>query len=174
MPLLKPDYYIQNFKTIDLSRLKAQGIRLLLCDIDNTLTAFDSSSADLDVQKFIRDVEEAGIQVALMSNNVAKRTDDFAKNNGVKKVYSFSLKPFPFTFKKAMKQYKTTPDQTAIIGDQLFTDILGGNLSGLYTILSAPISERERPDTAIMRALENAVYWYYNKKNIFKRGDFDE
>ncbi|MCF0259242.1 MAG: YqeG family HAD IIIA-type phosphatase [Erysipelotrichaceae bacterium] len=174
MPLFKPDYYVKSFKTMDLDRLKQKGIRLLLCDIDNTLAAFDDPAASIAARRFIWQAETAGIQVALMSNNVKKRTESFARNLGAKRVYSFSLKPFPFTFWRAMRDYRVSPKQTAILGDQLFTDLLGGKLSGIYTVLSDPVSQRERPDTSLMRFLEGFVNRNYEKRNVMKRGEYDD
>lgn len=173
MHLFKPDYYVKSFKYLDINRLRRMNIRLLLCDIDNTLVAFDDPDSNHGVEFFIRAVQSAGIEVALMSNNVKSRTEKFGRFLGVR-IYSFSCKPFPFAFRKAMRDFGVKPSQTALIGDQLFTDILGGNLSGLMTILSAPIVERERTDTKILRSLERVVFHSYEKRGIMKRGDFDD
>ncbi len=173
MHLFKPDYYVKSFKYLDINRLKRMNIRLLLCDIDNTLVAFDDPDSNHGVEFFIRAVQSAGIEVALMSNNVKSRTEKFGESLNVK-IYSFSCKPFPFAFQKAMKDFNVSPQETALIGDQLFTDMLGGNMAGIMTILSAPIVERERPDTKILRGMERAVFHYYEKKGIMKRGDFDD
>lgn len=174
MPLFKPDYYVKSFKYVDINKLEAMGIKLLLCDIDNTLVAFDDPDSNKGVHLFIEALKSRGIKVALMSNNFSWRVKRFAKDLGMDRIYSFSMKPFPFTFRRAMKDYHLRPDQVALIGDQLFTDMLGGNLAGVYTILSAPIVERERLDTFLLRILERAVFRHYEKKGIMKRGDFDE
>lgn len=174
MPLFKPDYYVKSFQYLDINRLRARGIRLLLCDIDNTLVAFDDPDSNQAVRRFLQAVRSRGIEVALMSNNFKSRTSHFARDLGVENVYSFSMKPLPVTFWRAMKDHGCQPHEVALIGDQLFTDILGGNLSGIYTILSAPIVERERLDTWMMRILERVVFRWYEKKNIMKRGDFDD
>ncbi len=173
MHVFKPDYYVKSFKYLDINRLKRDNIRLLLCDIDNTLVAFDEPDSNSGVHLFLDTLRSAGIEVALMSNNVKKRTEKFGRRLNIH-IYSFSCKPFPFKFRKAMKEFGVLPEQTAIIGDQLFTDVLGGNLAGITTILSAPIVERERPDTRIMRGLEHIVFHFYEKKGIMKRGDFDD
>ncbi|MEY8380531.1 YqeG family HAD IIIA-type phosphatase [Ileibacterium valens] len=173
MHLFKPDYYVKSFKYMDINRLKKMNIRLLLCDIDNTLVAFDEPHSNEGVRFFIEMVQSAGIQVALMSNNVKSRTEKFGQALGVR-IYSFSCKPFPFTFVKAMKDFGVRADHTALIGDQLFTDMLGGNLAGITTILTAPIVERDKLDTKALRTLERFVFHHYEKKGIMKRGDFDD
>lgn len=174
MSVLKPDYYIENFSHLDIQKLKQKQIRLLLCDIDNTLVAFDDPHSNLAVHDFIESVKAEGIQVALMSNNVAARTRRFGKDLGVQKIYSFCWKPMPFMYWKAMKDYACSPQETAILGDQLFTDILGGNLAGIYTILTKPIVERERTDTKVLRFFERRVFQNFEKNNIMKRGNFDD
>lgn len=173
MPVFKPDYYVKNFKYLDINRLKQMGIKLLLCDIDNTLVAFDDPDSNTGVRFFLDTVKSAGITVALVSNNLKNRVERFGRNLDVQ-VYSFACKPFPFTFWRAMMDHHFSPKETAILGDQLFTDMLGGRLAGITTILTAPACERERTDTKIMRTLERAVFHHYEKKGIMKRGEFDE
>lgn len=169
-----PDYYVKSYKHLDISKLKKQGIKLLLCDIDNTLVAYDKPYPDQAVIDFLLKLKENGIQMALCSNSPKKRAEIFSKNLAVSKIYPFSLKPFPFCFKKAMKDHGLHANQIAILGDQLYTDILGGNLWGLYTILSAPIAIKDRKVTKIFRIMENGIYDYLEKKNILKRGEFDD
>jgi hypothetical protein len=65
-----------------------------------------------------------------------------------------ALKPLPFGFKSAMKRHGATPSNTAVIGDQMFTDILGGNLLGIKTVLVLPLSESDLPHTLVLRRLE--------------------
>lgn len=174
MQIFHPDQYIRSYKSLDIPRLQEQGIKLLLCDIDNTLVAFDDPHSNEDVRQFMQALEAAGIKPALMSNNFKSRAKRFSKNLGVEKIYSFSLKPLPFTYWRAMLEHHVKRSETAILGDQLFTDILGGSIAGITTILTAPVVDRERPDTRFMRLLEKFLYRYYEKKNIMKRGDFDD
>lgn len=174
MQVFHPDLYIENYGQLDIQKLKERGIRFLLCDVDNTLVAFDDPDSNHAVHRFIESLNAQGITVVLMSNNFAFRTEHFGKDLGVNRIYSFSCKPFPFTYWRAMKDFGMTRQETAILGDQLFTDILGGWCAGIYTILTHPIVDRERIDTKILRVFEKIMYNYYEKKNIMKRGNFDD
>lgn len=172
--LFKPDYYISNYQNLDIDRLKRRGIKLLLCDIDNTLVAWNDPDSNAKVQQFLDRVKAAGIRVALVSNNTAKRAGHFAKDLGVEKIFTLSLKPLPRNIKKAMKFYKVRPEETALLGDQLMTDMLGAHLAGVYSILTHPIAETDKLDTQINRFFENRILDYYEKKGIFKRRQFDD
>lgn len=174
MPLLKPKYYVSNFEHISIERLKANGIKLLLCDIDNTLVSYDEKHPSKSVVDFIEKVKSEGIEVALCSNASKVRATRFSKDLNVSKTYYLSMKPLGHNFKKAMRLHNLKANQVALIGDQMFTDILGGNLAGLYTILTAPIAVKDRGVTKINRFFENIVYRFLEKKGDFKRGEFDD
>lgn len=174
MALLRPKYYVSNFEHINIDRLKKQGIQLLLCDIDNTLVSYDEPHPSQSVIAFIKKVKAAGIEVALCSNATKQRATRFSKDLDVSKTYYFSMKPLPFNFIKAKKEHGLKMHQMAIIGDQMFTDMLGGNLWGLYTILTAPIAIKDRGMTKISRFFENIVYSFFEKTNTFKKGEFDD
>ena len=164
MNIFAPNYYVQSFKTLNIRKLHDHGIQLLLCDIDNTLVAYDEEVPSQDVVDFIHKLKMNGIEVALCSNSPSSRG----------KTYPFSCKPFPFCFKKAMKDHGLKASQIAILGDQMYTDILGGNIWGLYTILTAPIAIKDRNITKVFRFFEELIYGYLEKKKILKRGEFDD
>lgn len=174
MRLFKPDYYVRNFEKINLDRLKKRGIKLLLCDIDNTLVAYNDPDSNAKVKRFLRDVEAHGIQVVLCSNAAPARAKRFARDLDVEKVYYLSFKPLARNMKKAMRHFHVSPRQTALLGDQLLTDMLGGHLAGVYTILTAPIIEKDKLDTRINRFFEGFIYRHFEKNNILKKGDFDD
>lgn len=174
MSLFKPDYYISNFQNLDFNRLKKAGIKLLCCDIDNTLVAFNDPDSNRKVHEFIEKAKSNGIDVCLLSNAAPERAKRFSKDLGVEKVYYLSFKPLGHNFKKAMKHFGVTKKQTALIGDQLMTDMLGGHLAGVYTILTAPITDNDKWDTKINRFFENFVYRHWKRKGTFKKGDFDD
>lgn len=174
MKLLKPDYYVSNFKKISLDRLKQEGIRLLLCDIDNTLVSSHDPDSNEDVIAFVNKVKEAGLDIAIVSNARGKRAKRFAKNLQIDELYYLSCKPLPFNFLRAMKIHDVQPNQTAILGDQLFTDILGGNLAGLYTILTKPISEKDKLMTVMNRKMEQLVFKELKRKYGFDKEVFDD
>lgn len=174
MSLFKPDYYVRNFENINMDRLKRRGIKLLLCDIDNTLVAFNDPDSNAKVKEFIKKAKANGIEIALCSNARPARAKRFARDLGVEKVYYLSFKPWPRNIKKAMKHFHVSRNQTALLGDQLLTDMLGGHLAGIYTILTAPIIEKDKFDTQINRFFEGFIYRRFKRKNILTKGDFDD
>ena len=123
---------------------------------------------------FINKLKMNGIEVALCSNSPSSRGKNFGKHLPVSNTYPFSCKPFPFCFKKAMRDHGLKANQIAILGDQMYTDILGGNIWGLYTILTAPIAIKDRNITKVFRFFEELIYCYLEKKKLLKRGDFDD
>lgn len=152
--LLQPDLSVTSFRQLDPQALVNQGIQLLICDIDNTLVAYDDPDANGDVEAFLHTAKSAGLHTVLMSNNFPWRVERFARDLGLEKVYAFSMKPMPFSYRKACRDFGLKPEQAAILGDQLFTDTLGGNLAGVTTILSHPLVEKERADTKLLRFFE--------------------
>lgn len=172
--LFRPDYYISHYSKLDLERLKRQGIKLLLCDIDNTLVAWNDPDSNEKVKQFLEDVKKAGVKVALVSNAAPHRARRFSKDLGVEKVFCLSFKPLPTNLKKAMKFYGVRPEETALMGDQLMTDILGANLAGVYSILTHPITDSDKIDTKINRFFERRILDRYERKGVFKRRKFDD
>lgn len=174
MSLFLPDYYVSSFEKIDLDKLKKQGIKLLCCDIDNTLVAYNDPDSNAKVKAFLQKVQDAGISVALLSNARKSRARRFSEDLGVEKVYALSFKPLQHNFKKVMQHFGVKPEETALLGDQLFTDMLGGHIAGVYTILTAPITQKDKWDTRINRFFEGFIYRHFEKTNQFHKGDFDD
>lgn len=173
LKLFQPDLYIENYRFLDLEVLKKRGIRLLVCDIDNTLVPHDAKLPDEDAKAFVEKVKKSGLDICLVSNNVEERVKCFANPLNVK-AFAFAKKPMKITYKKMMKQLGYRPEEIAVIGDQLLTDMLGANRCHLYTILSHPLVTRDLKWTKINRVFENMVYKMLEKKKMLKRGEFDE
>ena len=169
-----PDTTVSSTYAIDYEKLYKEGYRGILFDIDNTLVAYDEECPNQDVIDFINKLKRNGIEVALCSNSPSSRGKNFGKHLPVSNTYPFSCKPFPFCFKKAMRDHGLKANQIAILGDQMYTDILGGNIWGLYTILTAPIAIKDRNITKVFRFFEELIYGYLEKKKLLKRGDFDD
>lgn len=174
MKLFKPDYYVKSFEHVNVERLKQAGIRLLLCDIDNTLVAYDDKVPNQKVIDFIEFIKSQGIEVALCSNSPKKRATRFSHTLPVSQTYYFSCKPFPHMFLLASKQHHVKRKEIALIGDQMYTDILGANLMGCYSILTAPIAIKDRKVTKIFRFFEKLIYHHLEKSKQLIRGEFDD
>lgn len=145
----------QSIYDISPQWLVGQGISLLLADLDNTLVPYGIPEATEDVKRWEKSLKEAGITLFILSNNRhPARAKIFAQSLGIPYI-GHGGKPKTASFYRAMKEQGKTNDQTAIVGDQLFTDMLGGNRSGIATYLVEPIALRGNPG----RYLRYAVEW---------------
>ncbi|HXF83417.1 MAG TPA: YqeG family HAD IIIA-type phosphatase [bacterium] len=154
--LLTPSRAAASVEEIDPADLVRAGVRGVILDLDNTIVAWGVPGPTAAVRAWVARLLAGGLRVCIVSNNSriwAAQTGDVL---GVP-VVGWALKPIPFGFRRAMAIMGTTPRQTALVGDQLFTDVLGGNLLGLRTILVEPLSVREFPTTRLLRRLERLL-----------------
>lgn len=166
---LKPDLAVTHPLDVDWKRVRSRGIRVLLCDVDNTLIPHDHYLPEAWNKELFAAIQQAGIQVVLVSNNTKRRLAGYAQQVGLP-FYSFALKPWPMLYRKARKVYGIDSSELAVLGDQLFTDILGGILNGAYTILCEPREARDIVYTVPMRYLEKALKRHQEKKRRQKHG----
>lgn len=174
LKLFTPKYYIHQYDVVTANYLKKQGISVLLCDIDNTLVAHDVALPDERVIMFLKRMIDAGIQVIFVSNNVEDRVKTFVEACGIQTAYyAFSMKPLSKTYRKILKEYGYQRKEVAMLGDQLMTDILGANWMGFYTILTAPVVQRDLSFTKINRIFESMVFYLLRITGRLKKGDYD-
>lgn len=171
--LFTPNYYIRTYDALRIAFLKEHDIQLLICDIDNTLVPHDVALPDNRAKAFLKTMQDAGIQLVFMSNNVEDRVVTFAKGLDIP-YYHFALKPLPKTYKKMMKDYDVKREHIAVLGDQLMTDILGANYMKFYTILTAPIAQKDLSFTKFNRIFESMVFALLKISGKLKKGEFDE
>jgi HAD superfamily phosphatase (TIGR01668 family) len=164
LPLnLRPDFYVLSLDEIPILKLKEKGIRGLIIDLDNTLTNWNCHNIEPCVYKWLMDLNKLGFKTCIVSNNGAKRIEATLVGLNVPFVAN-ALKPRKRGFLKAMELMDCQVENTAIIGDQLFTDILGGKRVGITTILVAPRSKKEFFGTKFTRLIERMVLSKMNKK----------
>ena len=154
--MLTPDLYMRSVRDIDLDALKACGIDTLLMDLDNTLLPRDSSVVPAEIVGWAAELARAGFSVCLVSNNWHERVHEVAKELGFALV-SKAVKPLPFAFLRAIDLMGSTRRRSAIVGDQMFTDVLGGKLLGVMTILVLPLSHSDLPHTLMLRRVERVL-----------------
>lgn len=153
---LRPDLYYSSIASVDLEDLASRGITSLLVDLDNTLLPRDTSVFPSSALAFARHVRDAGMKACLVSNNWHERVHSAACELGFDLVPR-AVKPLPFAFLAGLRRMGATRSQTAVIGDQVFTDILGGNALGMLTVLVCPLSSTDLPHTLLLRKLEAGV-----------------
>ena len=118
--------------------LREQGIELLLMDLDNTLSPYIVDDATDELKAWIEDLKQGGIEPFIFSNNKGARPAMFAEQLNVEFV-KLAKKPRQGMLHTVLEQKGKTPAQTAIIGDQIYTDVLCGAIGGLYSIVVRPI-----------------------------------
>ncbi|MGE5397645.1 MAG: YqeG family HAD IIIA-type phosphatase [Chitinophagales bacterium] len=153
---LFPDLYVESVLQLPLDKLFNYGIRAFLFDLDNTVTEWNSNIIHEEIIYWFAQAKEKGFKACLVSNNGRERVLKVAENLGIPFV-SRAGKPRRKAFRQAMDIIGCGPEETAVIGDQVFTDILGGNRMSLFTILVVPITRKEFFGTRITRQIEKLV-----------------
>ncbi len=138
MKILTPTFYEDNIFNINLKKLKNMGIKLILTDIDNTIVQYGTEVPTKKVSNWFLKAKELGFTVCFLSNNNFERIDKFNKELGYYAIHKAN-KPLPFSYLKCIKHYGVKKEETIFFGDQLFTDILGANLSRIKSVLVKPI-----------------------------------
>ena len=156
MSKLLPDLYLDSIFHIDFKILKTRGITTLLFDLDNTIAAYDVAVADERVIEYFAKLKEMGFFVCLVSNNRNERVLTYANSLDISFI-SFAKKPFKSGILKACKIFGAKPSDCALIGDQVFTDVFGGNRLGMYTILVKPINPPSKFFIKLKRRLERRI-----------------
>jgi HAD superfamily phosphatase (TIGR01668 family) len=136
--------------------LHARGIRGVILDLDNTIVPWGTHDLNPLVPAWIAAAQHAGLRLCIVSNNVGARVTSIAQRLGLPLVAG-ALKPRRTALRRALALMGTTPDVTALVGDQVFTDILGGNRLGLFTILVCPQSRKEFVLTKAVRLIERLL-----------------
>jgi HAD superfamily phosphatase (TIGR01668 family) len=158
---LLPRLQVKTIYDIDLNALWEQGIRGIITDLDNTLVGAKAPLATPELVDWLKVVAQLGFQVVIVSNNNRIRVTKFAEPLSLPFIFR-AKKPTSAAFRKAIHLMKLQPDQTVVIGDQMMTDVLGGNRMGLYTVLVLPIERRDEGffTKVINRSLEKvALTW---------------
>ena len=172
MDIFVPDMYQKSIYTINYKKLKKNGIKCLLFDLNNTLASYDSDYPDDKLRELIFELEK-DFKVIIISNSDKNRVRPFKEKLNIDSAFS-SKKPFKKKFKKIMNLYNFKDMEIAMIGDTILTDIWGGNKMGFTTILVNSISEDEPFHARILRRFEKIIIKNLNKKGILFKGEYYE
>lgn len=148
-----PTWLVYDVLAITPQQLKANNIKGILLDVDNTIVEWDSTTVPQPVKMWIDRLLKEDIGVVLLSNNRQKRIQVIAKQLNVSFVSS-AKKPFKYGVLKGLALLNVPKEQVTIIGDQLFTDILVGTFVNVKTILVKSISHSDMLPTKIIRYVE--------------------
>jgi uncharacterized protein len=142
--LFTPHYRVYRVWELTPERLQLWGFRALMVDVDCTLTRYRRGEPLPEAAQWIAQLRAADFRLCLISNGMGPRIERFAERLGLPFV-SQAMKPLPRGVRAALKKLDSPPSQTAIVGDQLFADVMAGRLAGVRSILVEPIHPEEEP-----------------------------
>lgn len=160
-----PDLHVKSILDIHAEDLQDKGIKGIITDLDNTLVEWDRPQATPHVAEWFEKMKEHQIKVTIVSNNDEKRVKTFSDPLEIPFVFR-ARKPLTHAFKYAAKQMNVKKEETVVIGDQLLTDIFGGNRSGFKTILVVPVSRTDGIATQFNRFVERRILNWFRKKGL--------
>ena len=164
LDLFCPDQCAPSVAEIDLAALKAGGFDTVMLDLDNTLLPWQSTDIPDSSRRWIEEAKQLGMKLCIVSNtHHPKRLDKIAADLRVCSMHR-ALKPRRGAFARAARMIDAEPKRTAVVGDQVLTDILGGNLAGMHTILVKPMHRREFIGTKISRLIEWGILALLRRK----------
>lgn len=154
MPLVRPTRHVASVELIDADDLREAGVRCVLVDRDNTLVPRDTKVAPPSVRAWLSQLDECGIRVCMVSNNFHTNAVCASARDLGCEVVHHAMKPAPVAVLVALKRMGVTRDQAVLVGDQLFTDVMAGNLAGVRTVLVRPQSQEDLWYTQLFRRVE--------------------
>ncbi len=154
--VLKPDQYLNDIFELDLEYLQSLGIKGIISDMDNTIVPWNDRNLNPRLANWFALLKKKGFKLFIISNNSKDSGGKLASELDIPAIF-YAVKPRRKAFRKALNHMQLSSKEVAVIGDQIFTDVLGGNRLGLYTILVTPLSEKEFIWTKLMRKLERIV-----------------
>ncbi|MDD3165178.1 MAG: YqeG family HAD IIIA-type phosphatase [Oscillospiraceae bacterium] len=133
-----PKKMADHTEQVSVSALKRQGIALVMLDFDNTIVPYTTSEPTPEMDRWLKDAMESGVQMCVVSNSKKPRVQLFCARYGLP-CMTKARKPGGRGIRAALAEYHCRPQQAALIGDQIFTDVLGANRAGVCSILIRPI-----------------------------------
>ncbi len=171
--IFRPTYWLKSVLDIDEEFLKENNVRALILDMDNTLSMHGSPDAEEGVMEWLDKMRALGIKMRVVSNNVPRRVVPLAQKMGLECTAN-GAKPLAFGIFRAIKAMGVKPSRTLVVGDQIFTDVLAGNLAGIRTLLVEPFHLENTWTFRLKRRIEALVFHRdYSKlemKNVRYKG----
>lgn len=166
-----PDIYQKSIYTVDYSKLLSRGIKCLLFDLDNTLMPHKSSEEPKKAKELLVSLKQKGFKIIIVSNSPKKHVSKYKKYFEVDSLHS-AMKPFQGKLLKLFTDYNFAVNEVAIIGDQILTDIVGGNKAGITTILVNPASNKDHILSKVGRLIEKRKMKKLRDHDLFCKGRY--
>lgn len=165
-----PTEHVKSIFDITPERLKDKGIKGIITDLDNTLVEWDRPYATPQLITWFDDMRRNEILVTIVSNNNENRVKAFSDPLGIPFIFQ-ARKPMGRAFRKAISRMGIKREETVVIGDQLLTDVLGGNRNGFHTILVVPVAQTDGFITKFNRKVERRILNWFRKKGMIQWED---
>ena len=173
MEFYVPDIYKKSIYAIDYNKLKNNGIKCLLFDLDNTIVPFNEKVPPKKVVDLFKKIKDLEFKIIIFSNSGKRRLKPFKETLDVDCCFR-TKKPSIKKFLKVLEEFHYNESEVAIIGDQIMTDVLGGNRVGITTILINPISKKDFVFTKLNRIREKKIIKKLSKLDLFYKGKYYE
>ena len=158
-----PSLYLDSVKNINPTLLKKNNIKGLILDVDNTLIDYYRNLVE-GAEKWCEELKNEGIKCIILSNSNKKRkVEEVAKKLNIDYIM-FAKKPLKSGFKRALSKLELKPEEVAVVGDQLFTDVIGAKRMNMFSILVKQVGEKDIFITKLKRPIENAIIKKYLEK----------
>jgi uncharacterized protein len=165
-----PDEHVKSILDIHPEDLIKRGIKGIITDLDNTLVEWDRPNATPELIKWFEQIKQHDILVTIVSNNNEIRVKEFSDPLQIPFIFQ-ARKPLVRAFNKAVSQMGIKKEEAVVIGDQLLTDVLGGNRSGFHTILVVPVAQTDGFVTKFNRFAERRIMNWFRKKGMIQWED---
>ena len=178
MALQLPTLATKRLLDITPELLHTMQVRAILLDVDNTLSHHGSQTPFAGSIQWVNEMREAGFQLIIVSNNTQARITPFAGQFDLPFIWR-ACKPLPIGYVKAAKRLGVRHRETVIIGDQVYTDVVGANLIGMRSILVEPVEEEHGWSFRVRRHFERKVRRKLRSRGLYhtpviQKGGFAE
>lgn len=161
--ILYPKAYFNNVREICYEFLKENNINAVVLDVDNTLIDYDRNLPEETII-WANELKQKGIKLYILSNtNKKEKVETVSKKMGIPYI-GFAKKPLKGGFRKVKKLLDEDYQNIAVVGDQIFTDVLGANRCNMFAILVEPVGKKDMILTKVKRPIEQLI-----KKKYFKK-----
>lgn len=155
--IFTPTFWLKNVMQIDKAFLKKNRVRALILDMDNTLSMHDNPAAEDGILEWLDEMRGLGVKMRVVSNNNTRRVEPLARALGLEFTAN-GAKPLTFGVNRAVKAMKVSRRETLVVGDQIFTDVMAGNLAGIRTVLVEPFHLENKWTFKLKRRVESLVF----------------
>ncbi len=164
-----PDNHYRTVKDVDYEELKNSGVKAVVFDLDNTIARWGEESLEDEVLDLFDCLTKLGLKVGILTNSRRKNIESFIESLPFPHIFNAN-KPMTNGFEKMAEELGVSPEEIAMVGDQLLTDVLGANRAGMYTIRVDPLDpSKEYKFTKINRILERILLTLRELYRFFRR-----